>query len=67
MNDQIIYDIIQDYTVRELQIYSSKILSEHPATSSFIKQFKSEHDSVQFYKNVIEWYIHKYEKLPDDL
>lgn len=58
--------LLDDYTIRELQIYSSKILSAHNATSSFIKQFQSEHDSVQFYKNVIFWYITKYNSFPDD-
>ena len=40
-------------SVRELQIMSSKILSNENATSGFIKQFNTDHDSVQFYKNVI--------------
>ena len=58
-------NIINDYTLRELQIASSKILSEHDATNNFIKQFKANHDSHQFYKNVIKWYIEKYNKFPD--
>ncbi len=58
-------DILNDYTLRELQILSSKILSEHDATNNFIKQFKADHDSHQFYKNVITWYIKKYNKFPD--
>ena len=63
----IIDDIIEDYSVRELQIVSSKILSEHEATNNFIKKFKADHDSVQFYKNVVAWYVEKYNKFPDDL
>ena len=58
-------NIINDYTIRELQIISSKILSEHDATNNFIKQFKANQDSHQFYKNVIKWYIKKYNKFPD--
>ena len=50
----IIDDIIEDYSVRELQIVSSKILSEHEATNNFIKKFKADHDSHQFYRNVIK-------------
>ncbi len=60
-----IEDIINDYTLRELQFISSKILSEHDSTNNFIKQFKADHDSQQFYKNVIKWYIEKYNKFPD--
>ena len=58
-------NIINDYTQRELQIISSRILSEHEATNNFIKQFKADHDSHQFYKNVIKWYIKKYNRFPE--
>ena len=58
-------EIINDYTNRELQILSSTILSNHDATNNFIKKFKADHDSQQFYKNVIRWYIEKYKKFPD--
>ena len=58
-------DILKDYTLRELQLLSSKILSEHQATNNFIKQFKADHDRHQFYKNVIKWYIEKYQRFPD--
>ena len=64
-NSFMIEDIVEDYSIRELQIVSSKILSEHEATNNFIKQFKADHDSHQFYKNVITWYIKKYNKFPD--
>ena len=56
-------NIINDYSLRELQIISSRILSEHEATNNFIKQFKADHDSHQFYKNVIKWYIEKYKHI----
>tara|TARA_B000000609_G_C24178586_1_gene356009 strand:+ start:947 stop:1147 length:201 start_codon:yes stop_codon:yes gene_type:complete len=64
MND----DILNDYTIRELQIISGKILSEYPYMSSNdrIKNFKADHDSVQFYKNIIMWYIKKSNTFPDD-
>jgi len=65
IDDLTVKNIVNDYTLRELQILSSKILSQHESTNNFIKQFKSDHDSHQFYKNVIIWYIKKYEKMPD--
>jgi len=65
MNDDTIKKIINDYSFRELQIYSSKILSDHSSTNDFIKNFRADHDSVQFYKNVIMWYIKEYKTLPD--
>ena len=65
MNDELIEEMLKDYTLRDLQVYSSVILSEHNATNNFIKQFKADHDSHQFYKNVIKWYIKEYQKFPD--
>ena len=65
MNKKLIDEIVSDYSLRELQIMSSSILSTHDATNNFIKQFKADHDSHQFYKNVIKWYIEKYKKFPD--
>ena len=65
MNDKLIEEMLKDYTLRDLQIYSSVILSKHNATNNFIKQFKADHDSHQFYKNVIKWYIKEYQKFPD--
>ena len=37
MNEKLIDNTIQDYSLRELQIYSSKILSVCGATNSFIR------------------------------
>ena len=65
MNTFIIDDILKDFTLRELQVTSSKILSEHKATNNFIKRFKADHESHQFYRNVIKWYIERYNKFPD--
>lgn len=67
MNDETLNNLIKDYSLRELQIYSSKILSMHESTNNFIKQFKSDHDSLQFYRNVIIWYIKKYNQLPEEI
>ena len=65
MNKKTVNNIIEDYSLRELQIISSTILSNHDATSNFIKQFKANHDSQEFYKNVIIWYVKKYEHFPE--
>ena len=66
MNEKLINNVIRNYSLRELQIYSSKILSVCGATNSFIAQFKADNDSQQFYKNVIAWYMKKYRKFPED-
>ena len=58
-------EILKDYSLREFQIASSQILSEHDATNNFIKKFRADHDSQEFYKNVIKWYIETYKKFPD--
>ena len=58
-------EILKDYSLRELQIASSQILSEHDATNNFIKKFRADHYSQEFYKNVIKWYIETYKKFPD--
>ena len=57
---------MNDYSPRELQIMSGKILSNEEATNTFIKQFKGDHDSVQFHRNVVEWYVKTYNKFPDE-
>jgi len=66
MNEKLIDNIIEDYSLRELQICSSGILSLYDATNNFIKQFKADHDSHQFYKNVIKWYVKKHQRFPED-
>tara|TARA_Y100000004_G_C8938772_1_gene423218 strand:- start:233 stop:1186 length:954 start_codon:yes stop_codon:yes gene_type:complete len=67
MDERSIKKIIEDYTLRELQQYSSLILFNFDATNTFIKQFKSDHDSHQFYKNVIFWYINKFNVFPESI
>ncbi len=66
MNEKLIDSVIRDYSLRELQIYSSKILSASGATNSFIAQFKAEPVRHQFEKNVIKWYMKKYQKFPEE-
>ena len=66
MNEKLIDNVIQDYSLRELQMHSSRILSNYNATNMFIKQFKADYDSQQFYKNVIKWYVQKEKKFPEE-
>ena len=67
MNEEIIKEIVDDYSLRELQIYSSYVLSNIDATNNIIKQFKADHDSHQFYKNVIIWYVKNNNVFPEDI
>jgi len=66
MNEKLIDNVIQDYSLRELQMHSSRILSNYNATNMFIKQFKADYDSQQFYKNVIKWFVQKEKKFPEE-
>ena len=64
MNEKLIDNVIRDYSLRELQMHSSRILSNYNATNTFIKQFKADYDSQQFYKNVIKWFVQKEHYFP---
>lgn len=57
---------INDLTLRELQKESARALSTMQATNNNIWQFNKQahHDSQNWYKAVIEWYIEKYGDLP---
>ena len=63
--EQKLSNFLNDFSLRELQIESSLVFTFHNATNNFIKQFKADHDSHQFYRNVIKWYIETYNKFPD--
>ena len=66
MNEKLIDNVIQDYSLRELQMHSSRILSNYNATNMFIKQFRADYDSQQFYKNVIKWFVQKEKCFPEE-
>lgn len=53
-------------TVRELQTESARALSTMQATNNNIFQFnkKAHHNSHNWYKAVIEWYVDQYGDLP---
>ncbi len=53
-------------SLRELQIESAKALSTMQATNNNIHQFNKQahHNSHNWYKAVINWYIQEYGDLP---
>jgi len=53
-------------TVRQLQQESARALSTMQATNNNIYQFnrQAHHNSHNWYKSVIEWYIKEYGDLP---
>lgn len=57
---------ISDLTLRELQRESARALNTMQATNNNIWQFNKQahHNSHNWYKAVIEWYISKYGDLP---
>jgi hypothetical protein len=57
---------INDLTLRDLQKESARALSTMEATNNNIYQFNKQahHNSQNWYRAVIEWYIEKYGDLP---
>lgn len=57
---------INDLTLRELQTESARALSTMQATNNNIHQFNKQahHNSQNWYRAVIEWYIDEYGDLP---
>jgi hypothetical protein len=57
---------INDLDMRELQKESARALSTMQATNNNIHQFNKQahHNSQNWYRAVIEWYIEKYGDLP---
>ena len=57
---------INDLSMRELQKESARALSTMQATNNNIHQFNKQahHNSQNWYKAVIEWYIEQYGGLP---
>ena len=66
MSDAIM-DMIDTLDQRELQLEAARVISSHDATNTFIKQFRSDHDSRQFYRNAVLWYIQKYGAFPSEI
>ena len=57
---------IDDLTLRQLQTESARALSTIEATNNNIWQFNKQahHNSQNWYKAVIKWYIEQYGDLP---
>lgn len=57
---------LDDLTLRELQTESARALSTMQATNNNIWQFnkKAHHNSQNWYKAVIEWYVEQHGDLP---
>ena len=57
---------ISDLDVRQLQKESARALSTMQATNNNIWQFnkRAHHNSQNWYKAVIEWYVEQYGDLP---
>ena len=57
---------ISDLTLRQLQTESARALSTMQATNNNIHQFNKQahHNSENWYKAVIKWYIEQYGDLP---
>ena len=58
--------MMDDLTLRELQTESARALSTMSATNNNIYKFnkKAHHDSQNWYRAVIEWYVDEYGDLP---
>ena len=60
---------IDKLTVREMQKLSARALSSMSATNDNIWQFNKQahHNSQNWYRAVIKWYIDKYDGWPDEV
>ena len=60
---------LDDMTLRQLQKESARALSVMQATNNNIWQFnkKAHHDSQNWYRAVIEWYVEQYGGLPSEV
>lgn len=58
--------MIEKLSLRELQKESARALSTMQATNDNIWQFNKQahHDSQNWYKSVLYWYVEKYGDLP---
>ncbi len=62
-----IESLINTYENRELQLEAALVISSHNANNIWIRKFKAEHNSEEFYKNVIRWYVNEYGGLPSEV
>lgn len=61
--------MIDDLSLRQLQIESARALVVLGATNNSISKFNklANHDSQKWYRAVIEWYIDQYGDLPSKI
>jgi hypothetical protein len=57
---------IDDFSLRDLQKEAARALTSFEATNNNIHKFNKEahHNSQNWYKAVIKWYVEKYGDLP---
>lgn len=60
---------IDKLSLRQLQVEAARALSTMQATNNNIHQFNKQahHDSQQWYKAVIRWYVESYGGLPSQV
>lgn len=60
---------LSSLTVRQLQLESARALSVLNATNFNLSQFnkKAHHNSHEWYKTIILWYVEKYGDLPSKI
>jgi len=61
--------ITDNMTLRQLQTESARAISTMAATNDNIYQFNKQahHNSHNWYRVVIEWYVNKYGGLPSEI
>lgn len=60
-------ELLETFDTRELQLEAARVISSHPATNVWVNKFKAQHDSAQFYKMVVTWYINEYGGMPSEV
>jgi len=60
---------LENFSLRKLQKESARALATIEATNDNIYQFNKQahHDSQNWYKTVIKWYVGKYNGLPSEI
>ena len=60
---------LENFSLRKLQKESARALATIEATNNNIYQFNknAHHDSQNWYKTVIEWYVKEYGGLPSEV
>jgi len=61
--------MIESLSLRELQLESARVLSVMQATNHNISKFNklAHHNSQEWYRSVIKWYIEQYGDLPSKI